>query len=28
MMRTQMTEDHQEALRAFVEKRPPRFQGK
>ncbi|MBL6078566.1 enoyl-CoA hydratase [Belnapia sp. T18] len=28
MMRTRETEDHQEALRAFMEKRPPRFQGK
>jgi 2-(1,2-epoxy-1,2-dihydrophenyl)acetyl-CoA isomerase len=28
MMRTRETEDHQEALRAFIEKRPPRFQGK
>ncbi|MBL6456655.1 enoyl-CoA hydratase [Belnapia sp. T6] len=28
MMRTRETADHQEALRAFMEKRPPRFQGK
>jgi 2-(1,2-epoxy-1,2-dihydrophenyl)acetyl-CoA isomerase len=28
MMRTRETEDHQEALRAFMEKRPPHFRGK
>ena len=27
MMRTRETADHQEALRAFMEKRPPVFQG-
>jgi 2-(1,2-epoxy-1,2-dihydrophenyl)acetyl-CoA isomerase len=26
--RTAMTEDHREAARAFVEKRPPVFQGR
>jgi 2-(1,2-epoxy-1,2-dihydrophenyl)acetyl-CoA isomerase len=28
MMRCRETEDHREALRAFVEKRPPRWVGR